>query len=181
MYTFIYYIYSFQILADIILQVKDDKDVHMHGHITIGEEAGKSISQGLSTIGSNIGLGATVAGVASAVAKGISKSSIPPVQKAGIIMSAGIVGGAIHTLGSSINRNNSLNSESINLGSSETGSSISILSNNNKGNNFIDINTDYTPIEILLQCINIITHISLFIFCLQLFYKYYIKDRPELK
>jgi hypothetical protein len=56
------------------------------------------------TIGRNIGVAGTVAGVSGAVGKAIAKSSLPPLQKAGIVVGAGIAGGAIHVGTSVINR-----------------------------------------------------------------------------
>jgi hypothetical protein len=55
-------------------------------------------------IGRNIGIAGTVAGVSGAVAKAIAKSSLPALQKAGIVIGAGIAGGAIHVGTSVINR-----------------------------------------------------------------------------
>ena len=55
-------------------------------------------------IGRNIGIAGTVAGVSGAVGKAIAKSSLPPLQKAGIVVGAGIAGGAIHVGTSVINR-----------------------------------------------------------------------------
>ncbi len=72
---------------------KSNKDFNLHGHVTVDKEAGKAIGQGLNAIGSQLGLGATIAGVSSAVAKGLAKSSLPPMQKAGVIIGAGVIGG----------------------------------------------------------------------------------------
>jgi hypothetical protein len=55
-------------------------------------------------LGRNIGIAGTVAGVSGAVGKAIAKSSLPTLQKAGIVVSAGIAGGAIHIGTSIINR-----------------------------------------------------------------------------
>lgn len=55
-------------------------------------------------IGRNIGVAGTVAGVSGAVGKAISKSIFPPLQKAGIVVGAGVAGGAIHVGTSAINR-----------------------------------------------------------------------------
>jgi hypothetical protein len=55
-------------------------------------------------IGRNIGIAGTVAGVSGAVGKAITKSSLPPFQKAALIIGAGIAGGAIHVGASVINR-----------------------------------------------------------------------------
>jgi energy-coupling factor transporter transmembrane protein EcfT len=53
----------FSVLIIFILYVSDinlinliccanDKDINLHGHVTVGKEAGKAIGQGLNTIGS---------------------------------------------------------------------------------------------------------------------------------
>jgi hypothetical protein len=76
--------------------------------IEIGKEAATEISKGISTFGTNIGLGATVAGVSNAVVKGVTKGSLPVVQKAGIIAAGGVVGGIIHVAASAINHNNNI-------------------------------------------------------------------------
>jgi hypothetical protein len=84
-------------------------------------------------------------------------------------MAGGVVGGIVHTIASTINNKNA-----------EFNSSLSISSS--KGiNNLIDLNVN-SSLEILLQCINILGYIFLFllfILSLQLFYRF--KDKPELK
>jgi hypothetical protein len=92
-------------LQDVICFAKDDT-VNLHGHVSLNKDAGKYIGQGLNTIGSNIGLGASMAGIASAIAKGIAKSSIPPLQKAGIIMAGAVSGGFAHSIITTVNRKN---------------------------------------------------------------------------
>ena len=47
-------------------------------------------------IGRNIGIAGTVAGVSGAVGNAIAKSSLPPLQKTGLVVGAAITGGAIH-------------------------------------------------------------------------------------
>jgi hypothetical protein len=152
--------------------VKDNNDIHLHGHVSVNKDTGKFIGQGMYNIGSNIGLGASVAGISSAVAAGISKSSIPPLQKAGIIMAGGVVGGVVHTIASAINRNNNIQYNS------------SSSSSNNNVSNLIDLSNNSSPLETLLQSINILSDVSLFlllILSLQLFYKFIINDKPKLK
>ena len=171
----IYYIYN---MLDIIYSIKDDNNIHLHGHVSVDKETGKAISQAVSNIGSNIGLGATVAGLSSAMAKGISKASVPPLQKAGIIMAGGVVGGIIHIISSTVNHSNTYS----NVGSSVNKSLNN--SNNNNINNLVDLSNNISPIEILLKCINILSDISLFllfILSLQLFYKFYLNDKPKLE
>jgi hypothetical protein len=74
--TPVYLIYSLIDTIHIVNYIKDTKV-----NIEIGKEAAIEISKGISTLGTNIGLGATVAGVFTAAAKGISKSSLPLYKK----------------------------------------------------------------------------------------------------
>lgn len=94
-----YYIYNIplHIISDIISYAKDSNDINLHGHVSLYKEAGKAIGQGMHTIGSNIGLGASMAGVARAVGKTIAKSYVPPIQKAGIVVGASMIVGLFHS------------------------------------------------------------------------------------
>ncbi len=75
-------VYSHTLSLDIINSVKDnDIDLHAHGHIYVDKEAGKAFGQGLNTIGSQWGLGATIVGVSTAVGKAVAKSGIPLYKK----------------------------------------------------------------------------------------------------
>lgn len=65
-------------LSEIIFYMADNKDINLHGHVKVDKEAGKAIGQGLQTIGSQIGLGATMAGVVGAVGKALTKTGMPP-------------------------------------------------------------------------------------------------------
>lgn len=163
--------YDHTISSSFLNYVKNENNsnnVHLHGYISVDKETGKTIGQGVYNIGSNVGLGASVTGISSAVASDISKSSTPPFQKVGIIMAGGVVGGIVHTIASTVNNKNTQFNSSSSISSS-------------KGiNNLIDLNAN-SSLEILLQCINILGYISLlFILSLQLFYRF-IKDKPELK
>lgn len=122
-----YYIYTIPYLWDIILSIKDDKDINLHGHLTVGTEAGKAIGQGMSTIGSQIGLGATMVGVSTAVGKVITKSSMPPLQKAGIVIGGALIGGFGHSIISTINRNTVSLQSSSNFVNNNVNSSINKL------------------------------------------------------
>ena len=54
----------------------DDKnEINLHGHVSIDKDAAKALG---NTIGSQIGLGASIVGIGTAVSKGIAKSSMPP-------------------------------------------------------------------------------------------------------
>jgi hypothetical protein len=99
--------YYITIFTDVISYIKDnDNNVnfHAHGHITLDKDAAKAVGQGLSTIGSQWGLGATMVGVSAAVGKAIAKSGMPPLQKAGVIVASSIIGGVGHSAISAANR-----------------------------------------------------------------------------
>jgi hypothetical protein len=142
----IYNLYYVTNIFDIIYNIKDDNNVNLYGHVTIDKEAGKAISQGLNTIGSNIGLGATVAGLGSAVAKGVAKSTMPPIQKAGVIIGAGMIGGLFHSKISTINRNNVMQ-ENLNTNINTNDFANNINSHINK---LIDNNMPSSPLQDLL-------------------------------
>jgi hypothetical protein len=55
--------------------------VYLHGHVNVTKEAAQELSKGMSTIGSQLGLGGTMVGLATAVGKVIAKSGMPPLQK----------------------------------------------------------------------------------------------------
>lgn len=95
---------------------------------------------------------------------------MPPVQKAGVMAARGAIGGVIHVAASAVNRN-------ANMPSSSQSSCVSKSLNN--VNNLIDLSDNTSPMEILLQSINIPSDISLFllfILSIQLFYKFYVSD-----
>jgi hypothetical protein len=97
------------IFIDLINNIKDNDsntiNLHGHGHIIVDKEASKAIGQGLNTIGSQIGLGASIVGVGGAVGKAIAKSSLPPVQKAGVIVGGALISGFGHSVITAVNRN----------------------------------------------------------------------------
>ncbi len=172
----VYNIYNIANAVDIVCYINDKDSVNLsaNANLNIGKEAAIEISKGISNVGNNLGLGATVAGVSTAVAKGISKSYLPPLQKAGVIVAGSAIGGIIHVAASAINRNANI--------SSNSQSSIRKLSNN--VNHFLDSGGDTSPIEVLLQCINVLSDICLFlifILSIQFFYKFYVSGKPQLK
>jgi len=116
LYT-IYYLSTFPYILNIICSVKDSNDINLHGHVNMTKEAATEISMGISKVGSQLGSGASIVGVAGAVGKTIVKSSIPPVQKAAIIVGSGLMGGLIHSGVSHINRASALenNTENNNI------------------------------------------------------------------
>jgi hypothetical protein len=175
----IFIIYIFKIYSlDVISHVNDkDNNINLHGHVSLDKEAAKEISSGLSTIGSNLGLGATIAGVSTAVAKGIAKSGLPPVQKAGIILGAGIVGGLSHSKITTINRNSILLEESIKENAS---SSSNITTGVNK---LIDTNIESSPLQDLLLNLELTNYVCLtliLILAIQILFKFNMKDNIKI-
>jgi hypothetical protein len=163
---------------DIIHYVNDndkDKDVSIQGRIVITEDAAKHIGQGLNTIGSSLGLGGTIGTVAMAVSKGIAKSSMPPLQKAGVIVSAGVLGGMTHLNISSRNRNRIIQeSNNKTIGNN--------ISSDNNINKFLD-DQNTSPLQDILLNIEVTfyTCLSLIvILSIQIIYKYYFKDSIKL-
>lgn len=131
------------------------------------KEAATEISMGISKVGSQLGSGASIVGMAGAVGKAIAKSSISPVQKIAIIIGSGLLGGLIHSGISHINR-------------------ASALENMTRNNNISDISinklvddTITSPLEGLLfsiQGINAICFTFTLILIIQLFIRFHVKE-----
>lgn len=143
---------------------KDSVNLNAQANIEIGKQAATEIGKDLS----NIGIGATVAGVLAVVAKGLSKSSLPPVQKAGVIMAGSVIGGVIYVAASAINYNRNIpySSQSSTKGSRGV-------------NHLLDVNNE-SPLEILLQCISILSQVSLFLIIILSIQLFYLSDKPNL-
>lgn len=162
----------------------DDINIHTHGHITVDKEAGKAIGQGLSTIGTQVGLGATMVGISTAVSKTIAKSSIPPVQKAGLIIGAGAIGGLTHSRISALNRNEVLSRTVSDTTLTPVTNNDPIL-NINTGpsvNKFIN-NFQMSPLEESLysaELMDSVFLIILFIIIIQLIFKLYLRNSVNL-
>ena len=97
-------IYNSISITQVMCHINNNNGVNIHGHVNLDKEAGIAIGQSLNVIGSQIGLGATITVVYLAVAKGISKASMPPLQKAGIILGTGLIVGLGHSRISVINK-----------------------------------------------------------------------------
>lgn len=146
-----------------------DRPVDLHGHISISEEAGKHVGQGLSTIGSSLGLGATIVGVGSAVYKGIVKSSLPPLQKASIIVAGAVSAGFTHSIITTINR------DKIHIKNTNS----HIDSNINK---FLD-DSSSSPLQTLLfdiEGLNIVCLSLVILLIIQIIFKFYLKNSIKL-
>jgi hypothetical protein len=158
----------------------NDKDINLHGHISIGKEGAKAIGQGISTIGSQIGLGATIVGVSIAVGKAVTKASLPPLQKAGFLVGSGLAASLGHSMISTLNRNQVL-SENINTStaSSTTSTATNINSNISK---FIDDSQSSTLQDLLfqLEAMDYVCLSLIYILIIQLVFKLYFKDNVNL-
>lgn len=172
---FILYNISIISLQDIVCYMTDNnKDVNLHGHVSVNKEAGKAIGQGLQTIGTQIGLGATMAGVAAAVGKAVTKTGMPPVQKAGIILGSSVISGLAHSRISIMNRN-VINDTDLNSSSSTDASS--------NVSKFISDSIS-SPLQDLLVNFEMMSYVCLsliYIIVIQLLFKLYFKDEMNLK
>ena len=167
----IYYIATIPFALDIICSAKDSDGVNLHAEVNITKQAAREISKGISTIGSQLGSGAAIVGIAGAVGKTIAKSSMPPVQKAAVIVGSGLInmGGSIHSGVSHINRVNAL--ENITKNNKDI-SDLSTLVNN------LVNDTITSPLEGLLFSIQGINAICLTftLLVIQLFVGLHIKE-----
>ncbi len=156
-----------------LLCINDKDGVNLHGHVNVTKEAAQELSKGMSTIGSQLGLGGTMVGLGTAVGKVIAKSGMPPLQKAGIVVGGAVLSGYAHSSISSINRNN------IKLENNES------VTNENIGSNIIKFIDDssYSPLETLLSNLEgiSITCLSLIsILIIQIIFKLYLKHNVKL-
>ncbi len=178
---------------NIIFYLDDNgKDsVNLRGHINVDKDAAKAIKQGMSTIGSQLGLGASIAGIGTAVAKGIIKSSMPPLQKASVIVASSLITGLGHSVISNINKNNAIK-EDVSNASANISSSNNINSdinkfindNNSDINKFINSNNESTsPLENLLFDIESLNYICLslvIILIIQIVFKFFFQKNVTL-
>jgi hypothetical protein len=101
--------------------------------VKITKESIDSLSNSIKSVGSNIGLGATVGGLSAATA--LKGTTMPPVQRVGAIIVTGVVAASIHVGATAINRGKK---------NEESPASKNSLSNHNVNSNF-DINS---PLEL---------------------------------
>lgn len=167
-----------KINSDDIKDVVENKDIVLKGKVVLDKEAGTEVAKGISTLGSNVGLAACVGTMAAGVSKAVAKSPLPPIQKAGLIISAGIAGAVIHTGATAVNAQTHANTY-INKSSVSTNQNISSKDHHE----FISSVNDHTPLEILLQCICILNSICIWliiVLLMQILFKLYISDKPKL-
>lgn len=173
---FLYWIYnmSYVSLYDIISYMADKKDIDLHGHVSVNKEAGKAIGQGLQTIGTQIGLGATMTGVAAAVGKTLTKSGMPPLQKAGIILGSSVISGIAHSRISIMNRNIHNDTDLNSSSSIDTSSNISKFLNDSISSPLQDLLINFEMMSYV--CLSLI-----YLIIIQLLFKLYFKDEINLK
>jgi hypothetical protein len=172
---------------DDIKEIAKNTDITLKGKIVLDKEAANQVAEGISSLGANIGLAATIGTVAGSVGKGIAKSSLPSIQKAGIIMGGGLTGAILHVGASAINSQRHTASRLKDVSNStESINTVSNIGSNNNINKLIDsniLNLD-SPLEILLYCIHILSLISLWlliIIIIQILFRYYLKDKTEFQ
>ena len=177
----IYSLYNIVSLIDIVCYVNDNNtnpDTDFNATVSIGKDAAAELAKGMQTIGSQIGLGASIVGVGTAVGKGIAKSAMPPLQKAGIIVGSSLIAGLGHSVISNVNRNKVLHD---NISTSTNTASYN--STNDVLNKFIDNTTSSSPLENILFdtgalyyiCLSLVT-----ILIIQILFKFYLKDSINL-
>lgn len=179
----IYNLYNLPNMIDIISYVTDknkdiNTDVDINATVSIAKDAASELAKGMHTIGSQVGLGASIAGVGTAVAKGIAKSAMPPLQKAGIIVGSSLITGIGHSVISNININKVLHD---NISTEVTNTTCS--NTTNVLNKLVDNTTPSSPLENLLFNIEALNYICLslvIILIIQIFFKFYLKDSITL-
>ena len=118
-------------------------------------------------------------GVSTAVGKGVAKSSMPPLQKAGVIVGGAVLGGVTHSLISTYNRSQ------VNY---ETKFNLNVTNKSTSSSSDVDINKfidDYltSPLETLLFNVDIINAVCLslmIILVIQIIFKLHLKDSIKL-
>lgn len=133
--------------------------------VVFSKEGLKHVGDGLMSVGSNIGLGATVGGTAGAVAAVIKSAPIPPAQKVVAVLIGATVGGAIHMGVTAINtgKKNKISGSS-DLATETTSSSKYDASSPLEVNELLLNNSNY--VEDLLNSILILNICTLLLFLL---------------
>ncbi len=176
-----YNLYHVISMIDIISYVNDNNninpDIDFNATVSIEKDAAAELSKGMQTIGSQIGLGTSIVGIGAAVGKGIAKSAMPPIQKAGIIVGSSLIAGLGHSIISNVNRNKVLQDNI------STKSITSSNSTNDVLNKLIDNTTPSSPLENLLfdiEALNYICMSLVIILIIQILFKFYLKDSISL-
>ena len=136
----------------------------------------KSSSSNSIVSAENVGLGASIGGLAAATASIIAKSSLPPVTKAAIVTGAGAVGGAVYV------GNNALNNLFTNkIDSSSTSSNVTSGLDGSVVKKLID--SGNSDLSNLLLSIDIITYTCLTLIIILFFiilFKFYLNENINL-
>jgi hypothetical protein len=136
----------------------------------------KSSSSNSVVSAENVGLGASIGGVAAATASVIAKSSLPPATKVAIVTGAGAVGGAVYV------GNNALNNLFTNkIDSSSTSSNVTSGLDGSVVKKFIESGT--SDLSNLLLSIDIITYTCLTLIIILFFiilFKFYLNENINL-
>lgn len=148
--------------------------VNIGANVEINRDAAEAL-------GRNVGMAGTIAGVSAAVAKGIAKSSLPPLQKAGVIVSTGVAGGAIFIGTSAINRVvNTVYYTTTPPGTSNTtGSNLPGGINKLLGDSFSSGANGSSDLMLLILSIDILTCVCLslvFILFMIILFKFYLNE-----
>lgn len=169
-------IHELGMIEPIYINEKESDGVNLHGYVNVTKDAAAELSKGMNAVGSNIGLGGTMIGVGTAIGIAITKSGMPPLQKASVILGGSVLGGIAHSAISKNSRNEALSS----LTENQTNSVNEISKNVDK---FLD-DSSYAPLEGMLSDIQSasITCLGLMIILIiQLIFKLHTKDSITLK
>ena len=173
LFTIVLLTYNYIMLIEIISYAIDNNDVNLHGHVTVDKQASKSISKGFNTLGGQIGLGATMAVIATAVASAIAKSGMPRLQKAALIVGGGAVSGVAHAALSAVNRS-AIRGENTLSSTSNINPQITKLVNH----------YNISPLQDVLfngEMFNYICLSIIYVLIIQFIYKLYIKYKINLR
>jgi len=166
--VFSLFVYDNMIYQNVICCIGDMNNnigthVNINGQVNVSEEKA----------GNSIAITGAMVGVAGVVGKAIAKAPMPPLQKAGAIVGASVIGGAVQA---GINRFSGYFD-----GSSGTSTNIgsNIASNINK---FLS-DSELSPLQGVLWSVEIINYACLslvYILIIQLVFKLYFKDNVSL-
>ena len=159
-------------LVNPVIYVTNNGNLELHGHVSMDKEAAKVIGSNINSIGSQVGLGATITGVSMAISKAIAKSGIPPLQKAAIIGAGATFGGVVHSTFTSINRK-----ENVVQNDSYSDSNIS-----NNINKLVD-DSSSSPLTDLISNMEILDYICIgliYVLCIQMLFKLYLKENSKI-
>lgn len=150
----------------------------MNTSVSIGKDAAVELSRGISSVGSQVGLGASIVGVSAAIGKSITKSSLPPVQKAIIIGGGALIGGLIHSGISHVNRANAL--EAISKNSTSYSNSLTNTTVNKLLDDFSSNSSSLEGLLLSIQGINYICFTLVVILIIQLFIRLHVKESVSI-